>query len=106
MKNLSKVCLNGMECDTIHKFSLPLQALVLAATMLGYVKLCWTRNLTSVRVKETAIQNFAKFSTDDPSSRLEKKPTINSWARHALCDSVFSNERNRWRFGEMVDLQR
>ena len=40
MKNLSKVCLNGMECDTIHKFSLPLQALVLAATMLGYVKLC------------------------------------------------------------------
>ena len=35
--------------------------------------------------------------TGGQSSRLEKKLTINSWKRHALCDSVFS-ERNRWKF--------
>ena len=33
-----------------------------------------------------------------PSKTLEKKPTINSWKRHALCDSVLSYERNPWKF--------
>ena len=37
-----------------------------------------------------------------PSSRLEKKPTINSWTRHALCDSVLSYERNRWKFEHVI----
>ena len=30
--------------------------------------------------------------------RLEKKQTINSWKRHALCDAVLSYESNRWKF--------
>ena len=38
------------------------------------------------------------FTTGGPSSRLEKKPTINSWKSYALCDSVLSYERNRWKF--------
>ena len=42
------------------------------------------------------------ITTGGPSSRLEKKPTINSWKRHALCDSVLSYERNRWKFGELL----
>ena len=29
-------------------------------------------------------------STGGLSSRLEKKQTINSWKRHALCDSILS----------------
>ena len=45
-----------------------------------------------------SVQNI---TTGGPSSRLEKKPTINSWKRHALCDSVLSYERNRWKFGEL-----
>ena len=32
----------------------------------------------------------------------EKKPTINSWTRHALCDSVLSYERNRWKFEHVI----
>ena len=30
--------------------------------------------------------------------RLEKKQTINSWKRHALCDAVLSYESSRWKF--------
>ena len=41
-------------------------------------------------------------STGSPSSRLEKKPTINSWTRHALCDSVLSYERNLWKFEHVI----
>ena len=37
------------------------------------------------------------LTTCGPSSHLEKKPTINSWKRHVLCDSVLSYERNRWK---------
>ena len=37
-------------------------------------------------------------TTGGPSSRLEKKPTINSWKRNALWDAVLSYERNRWKF--------
>ena len=37
-----------------------------------------------------------------PSSRLENKPTINSWARHALCDLVLGYERNRWTFEHVI----
>ena len=40
------------------------------------------------------------YLTGDPSSRLEKKPTINSI--HALCDSVLSYERNRWKFEHVI----
>ena len=39
-----------------------------------------------------------KTTTGGPSSRLEKKQTINPWKRHALCYSVLSYERNRWEF--------
>ena len=42
------------------------------------------------------------LTADGPSSRLEKKPTINSWMRHALCDSVLSYERNRWKFEHVI----
>ena len=34
-------------------------------------------------------------STGGLSSRLEKKQTINSWKRHALCDWILSYEKNR-----------
>ena len=41
---------------------------------------------------------------------IEKKQTINSWKRHALCDSVLSYGKNRYeeKYGErnMVDLLR
>ena len=42
------------------------------------------------------------LSTGGPSSRLEKKPMINSWTCHALCDSVLSYERNRWKFEHVI----
>ena len=42
------------------------------------------------------LSSFGLFMGASPSSRLEKKQTINSWKRHALCDSVLSHERNRW----------
>ena len=38
----------------------------------------------------------------DIMQRLEKKLTINSWKRHALCDSVLSYERNRWKFEHVL----
>ena len=41
-------------------------------------------------------------STGGPSSRLEKKPTINSWTHHALCDSVLIYGRNRWKFEHVI----
>ena len=31
-------------------------------------------------------------------AHVSRKPTINSWTRHALCDSVLSYGRNRWKF--------
>ena len=37
-----------------------------------------------------------------PSSRIEKKPTIYSCRRHAVCDSVLSYERNRCKFERPV----
>ena len=40
----------------------------------------------------------------DIMQRLEKKPTINSWKRHALCDSVLSYERNRWKFEHVLGI--
>ena len=42
--------------------------------------------------------------TGGPSSRLEKKPAIKSWKRHALCDSVLSYERNRWKFEHVIRI--
>ena len=42
------------------------------------------------------------YTTGGPSARLEKKPTINSWERHALCDSVLSYEWNRWKFEHVI----
>ena len=47
-------------------------------------------------------QKIIHVITGGPSSRLEKKPTINSWTRHALCDSVLSYERNRWKFEHVI----
>ena len=38
----------------------------------------------------------------DIMQRLEKKSTINSWKRHALCDSALSYERNRWKFEHVL----
>ena len=41
---------------------------------------------------------------------IEKQQTINSWKRHALCDSVLSYRENRYmeKYGErnMVDFLR
>ena len=48
------------------------------------------------------IETTLHLITGGPSSRLEKKPTINSWTRHALCDSVLSYERNRWKFEHVI----
>ena len=36
------------------------------------------------------IETTLHLITGGSSSRLEKKPTINSWKRQALCDSVLS----------------
>ena len=54
--------------------------------------------------------SFTDVSRGGPSSRLEKKQTINSWKRHALCDSVVTHKK--WTrpielYGEpnMVDLK-
>ena len=47
-------------------------------------------------------QKIIHVITGGPSSRLEKKPTINSWTRHALCDSVLSYVRNRWKFEHII----
>ena len=41
--------------------------------------------------------------TVGPSSRLEKKPTINSWNCHALCDSVLSCER-KLKYGRFTTI--
>ena len=43
-------------------------------------------------------------TTSVPSSRLEKKQTIDSWKRHALCDSVLTYERNRWEFDHVTRI--
>ena len=48
-------------------------------------------------------QNF-NWVTGGPSSRLERKQTINSWKDHVLCDSVLSFERNRWEFEHAVRI--
>ena len=37
-----------------------------------------------------------------PSSRLDKKQTINSWKCHMLCDSVLTYGRNRWEFERVI----
>ena len=37
-----------------------------------------------------------------PSSRLDKKQTINLWKRHMLCDSVLICGRNCWEFEHFV----
>ena len=61
---------------------------------------------TFLEARETYFFFFLKFYTSPTtgglSSRLEKKPTINSWTRHALCDSVLSYERNRWKFEHVI----
>ena len=61
---------------------------------------------TFLEARETYSFSFLKFytspTTGGPSSRVEKKPTINSWKRHALCDSVLSYERNRWKFEHVI----
>ena len=53
-----------------------------------------------LRVSANALYDC--YSTGSPSSCLEKKPTINSWTRHALCDSMLSYERNRWKFEQVI----
>ena len=47
-------------------------------------------------------ENFTDIATGGPSSRLEKKPTIDSWKRHALCDSMLRYERKRWEFNSFA----
>ena len=42
------------------------------------------------------------YIVGSPSSLLEKKPTINSWKRQALYDSVLSYERNRWKLEHVI----
>ena len=61
---------------------------------------------TFLEARETYSFSFLKFYTSPTtgglSLRLEKKPTINSWTRHALYDSVLSYERNRWKFEHVI----
>ena len=61
---------------------------------------------TFLEARETYFFSFLKFYTSPTtgglSSRLEKKPTINSWTRHALYNSVLSYERNRWKFEHVI----
>ena len=54
---------------------------------------CWDSS-----ERKSLPRNKEGHITGGPSSRLENKPTINSWTRHALCDSMLSYERNRWKF--------
>ena len=35
-------------------------------------------------------------------AHVSRKPTMNSWTRHALCDSVLSYGRNRWKFEHVI----
>ena len=37
-----------------------------------------------------------------PKLTSREKPTMNSWTRHALCDSVLSYGRNRWKFEHVI----
>ena len=45
----------------------------------------------------TSVSNCAPTTRGVPSSRLEKKQTINSWKRLAVCDAVLSYARNHRR---------
>ena len=53
-------------------------------------------------VVEVPFQKWISWDTGGSSPRLEKKPTINSWTRHAFCDSVLSYGRNRWKFEHVI----
>ena len=35
-------------------------------------------------------------------AHVSRKPTMNSWTRHALCDSVLSYGKNRWKFEHVI----
>ena len=54
------------------------------------------------RLKISYYQISASLFSGGPSSRLEKKPTMNSRTRHALCDSVLSYGRNRRKFEHVI----
>ncbi|RMX42500.1 hypothetical protein pdam_00020419 [Pocillopora damicornis] len=57
-------------------------------------------NGTNLTIRKYCLRNC--LVTGGPSSRLEKKPTINSRTRHAFCDSVLSNEKNRRKFEHVI----
>ena len=61
----------------------------------------WAQITQAGRVR---LKNYVNMFTHTgvPSSRLEKKQTINSRKRHALCDAVVSYERKRWKFEHVV----
>ena len=42
------------------------------------------------------------YGTGGPSSFLKKKPMIDSWKRHKLCDLVLSYKRNCWKFEHRI----
>ena len=42
------------------------------------------------------------YGTGGSSSFLKKKPMINSWKRHKLCDLVLSYKRNCWKFEHII----
>ena len=52
--------------------------------------------LPAVGLLAQLVEHFtgiAEVITGGPSSRLEKKPTMNSWTRHALCDMDNSDSK-------------
>ena len=66
-----------------------------------------TKCVTCPQAAQARTASFSRLfwpATGSPSSRVEKKQTINSWKRHALCDSAVSYERRRiWtRYKEIV----
>ena len=55
------------------------------------ISLYWEEKPTSLMNENNWIDN-PRITTGSPISRLEKKPMINSWTRHAFGDSVLSYE--------------
>ena len=80
----------------IHKPGIPLRPIVSFVNSPTYAISGYLARILSPVVGNT------DYTIGGPSSRLEKKPTRNSWTRHALCDSVLSYGRNRWKFEHVI----
>ena len=101
--------------QTVHSLSVPYELSPLLATM----TLNWTSlddspvfnriSNDSCPVEKRIQINYEISSTETetkhhrpPRLTSREKAKINSWTRHALCDSVLSYERNRWKFKHVI----